>query len=128
MYKLSLKEHNRRMKLYKKGFSDKEIGKKVNRISMTIFKWRERNNLKATPKKAWNKGKTGLHQAWNKGLTKDTDKRVKKYAEKVKRAKKIFPHVLVEKYQKHYLENIVEKTIGSGEVVENVETHRTGIK
>lgn len=32
----------------------------------------------------WNKGKKGLQISWNKGLTKETDKRVKKYSEKLK--------------------------------------------
>jgi len=80
MYKLSVKKHNKRMKLYKMGMNDNEIGEKVFRNALTIFKWRKTNNLKAVPKKAWNKGTKSLYQAWNKGLTKETDIRIKKYA------------------------------------------------
>ncbi|HLD10780.1 MAG TPA: NUMOD3 domain-containing DNA-binding protein [Candidatus Nanoarchaeia archaeon] len=35
----------------------------------------------------WNKGKKGLQIAWNKGLTKETDPRVKKYADKLPKAR-----------------------------------------
>ncbi|MAG53009.1 MAG: hypothetical protein CMH62_03545 [Nanoarchaeota archaeon] len=61
----------------------------------SVLAWRKngkRNSLKLVEynKKhgPWNKGKKGLQIAWNKGLTKETDLRVKKYADKLPEARK----------------------------------------
>ena len=45
-------------------------------------------------KPSWNKGKVGLQVGWNRGLTKETDERVRKNGEQIRKTKKG-----VEKYQ-----------------------------
>jgi len=48
-------------------------------------KFREKISISNKGKPTWNKGLKGFQVAWNKGLTKETDERVKKYTNSIKK-------------------------------------------
>ncbi|MFW5794906.1 MAG: terminase gpP N-terminus-related DNA-binding protein [Bacillota bacterium] len=68
--KLKKKKHNKRLELYKKGLSDREIAEKVGLSKAGIASWRYRNKLPANKKyKLSEKEKKKRFKLYNEGLT-----------------------------------------------------------
>ena len=77
--------------MYLSGLSSHEIGRQLNIPRVSVYKYLKTIGVTRNwsewqiGKEPWNKGVKGAQVSWNKGLTKETDGRVRKYGEKLKR-------------------------------------------